>query len=159
MSNSKHPKKKVSDIVRKLLDTRDMSIKDAAQYLNCTEQSFRNKLSRDSFSLRDLFILCEVCGASPMIEYRSADPEYDCPDRIIPSDYLSESDFKRIYEIRKNNVNKNVSAVIEQLARELPEEELTKLTAEDIVNIMVDISRERIKKRNNRNSNSDKSNS
>ena len=78
MSNSKHPKKKVSDIVRKLLDVGDMSIKEAAQYLNYTEQSFRNKLSRDSFSLRDLFILCDVCGASPMIEYSSADPEYDC---------------------------------------------------------------------------------
>ena len=158
MSNSKHPKKKVSDIVRKLLDVGDMSIKEAAQYLNYTEQSFRNKLSRDSFSLRDLFILCDVCGASPMIEYSSADPEYDCPDRIIPSDYLSDADFKRIKEIQKNNINKNISAVIELLEKELPEEEINKLTAEDIVNVMVDISRERIRKRNNRNSNSDKPN-
>ena len=93
-----------------------------------------------------------------MIEYSSADPEYDCPDRIIPSDYLSDADFKRIKEIQKNNINKNISAVIELLEKELPEEELNKLTAEDIVNVMVDISRERIRKRNNRNSNSDKPN-
>ena len=90
-----------------------------------------------------------------MIEYGSADPAYDCPDRIIPSDYLSEADFKRIKEIQKNNINKNISAVIELLEKELPEEELNKL----IVNIMVDISRERIKKRNNNNSNSDNRNS
>lgn len=48
-----------------------------------------------------------------------------------------------IKEIQKNNINKNISAVIELLEKELPEEELNKLTAEDIVNIMVDISRER----------------
>ena len=66
---------------------------------------------------------------------------------------------KLILNESRNNINKNISAVIELLEKELPEEELNKLTAEDIVNIMVDISRERIKKRNNNNSNSDNRNS
>ena len=57
MEEIQKPKKNISDIVRKLLNSNDVPVKTAALYLNCTEQSFRNKLSRDSFSLKDLIIL------------------------------------------------------------------------------------------------------
>ena len=75
MTNDNKPQKRISDIIRKLLTSSEVSIKKAALYLDCTEQSFRNKLSRDSFSLRDLIILCYLCNARLILEYDSQDTE------------------------------------------------------------------------------------
>lgn len=75
MANDNKPQKRISDIIRKLLKSAEVSTKQAALYLDCTEQSFRNKLSRDSFSLRDLIILCYLCNASLRLEYDSLNAE------------------------------------------------------------------------------------
>lgn len=39
MEEIQKPKKNISDIVRKLLNSNDVPVKTAALYLNCTEQS------------------------------------------------------------------------------------------------------------------------
>lgn len=129
-------KKRISDIVRKLLNSNKTSIKTAALYLNCTEQSFRNKLSRDSFSLRDLMILCYLCNARFMIEYLSykADDEIDY---FNPFDYIPEDDYTRIQQIQHKNFNENLPHLLSELSKVIPEDELLKMSPLEAIQYLV----------------------
>lgn len=143
MEEIQKPKKNISDIVRKLLKSNDVSVKTAALYLNCTEQSFRNKLSRDSFSLKDLIILCYLCNARFMIEYFSYKDDYDI-DFFDPSDYLSEEEYERIHKIEQKNITENFAKIMVQLSKTIPEEQLEKMSSKELLDIMMNLSREEL---------------
>lgn len=143
MEEIQKPKKNISDIVRKLLKSNDVSVKTAALYLNCTEQSFRNKLSRDSFSLKDLIILCYLCNARFMIEYFSYKDDYDI-DFFDPSDYLSEEEYERIHKIEQKNITENFAKIMVQLSKTIPEEQLEKMSSKELLDIMINQSREKL---------------
>lgn len=143
MEEMQSPKKNISDIVRKLLKSNDVSVKTASLYLNCTEQSFRNKLSRDSFSLKDLIILCYLCNARFMIEYCSYKDDYDV-DFFNPSDYLSEEEYERIHKIEQKNITENFSKIMVQLSKTIPEDQLEKMSSKDFLDIMINQSRENL---------------
>lgn len=136
MMKKNESKKRISDIVRKLLNSNKTSIKTAALYLNCTEQSFRNKLSRDSFSLRDLMILCYLCNARFMIEYLSykADDEIDY---FNPFDYIPEDDYTRIQQIQHKNFNENLPHLLSELSKVIPEDELLKMSPLEAIQYLV----------------------
>ena len=140
MGEVQKPKKTISEIVRRLLKSNDVSAKTAALYLNCTEQSFRNKLSRDSFSLKDLIILCYLCNARFMIEYCSYKDDYDV-DYFNPSDYLSKEDYERIQKIEQQNFTNNFSKMMIELSKIMPEEELENMSSKELFNLMLEISR------------------
>ena len=140
MDETQRPKKYISDIVRKLLKSNDISIKTAAQYLDCTVQSFRNKLTRDSFSIKDLIILCYLCRAQFMIEYSSYKDDYDV-DYFNPSDYLSKEDYQRIQKIEQQNFTNNFSKMMIELSKIMPEEELENMSSKDLLDLMLEISR------------------
>lgn len=140
MDETQRPKKYISDIVRKLLKSNDISIKTAAQYLDCTVQSFRNKLTRDSFSIKDLIILCYLCRAQFMIEYSSYKDDYDV-DYFNPSDYLSKEDYERIQKIEQQNFTNNFSKMMIELSKIMPEEELENMSSKDLLDLMLEISR------------------
>ena len=141
MEEIQKPKKNISDIVRKLLKSNDVSVKTAALYLNCTEQSFRNKLSRDSFSLKDLIILCYLCNARFMIEYCSYKDDYDI-DFFDPSYYLSEEEYERIHKIEQKNITENFTKIMVQLSKTIPEEQLEKMSSKELLDIMIKQSRD-----------------
>lgn len=143
MEEMQKPKKNISDIVRKLLKSNDVSVKTAALYLNCTEQSFRNKLSRDSFSLKDLIILCYLCNARFMIEYFSYKEDYDI-DFFDPSDYLSEEEYDRIHNIEQEKITENLAKIIVQLSKTVPEDQLEKISSKELLDIMIEQSREKL---------------
>lgn len=143
MEEIQKPKKNISDIVRKLLKSNDVSVKTAALYLNCTEQSFRNKLSRDSFSLKDLIILCYLCNARFMIEYFSYKDDYDI-DFFDPSDYLSEEEYERIHKIEQKNITENFAKIMVQLSKTIPEDQLEKMSSKELLDIMINQSREEL---------------
>lgn len=143
MEEIQKPKKNISDIVRKLLKSNDVSVKTAALYLNCTEQSFRNKLSRDSFSLKDLIILCYLCNARFMIEYFSYKDDYDI-DFFDPSDYLSEEEYERIHKIEQKNITENFAKIMVQLSKTIPEDQLEKMSSKELLDIMINQSREKL---------------
>lgn len=140
MEEIQRPKKNISDIVRKLLKSNDVSVKTAALYLNCTEQSFRNKLSRDSFSLKDLIILCYLCNARFMIEYCSYKDDYDI-DFFNPADYLSEEEYERIHKIEQENFAENFAKIMIQLSKTIPEDQLEKMSSKDLFDLMIEQSR------------------
>lgn len=143
MEEIQKPKKNISDIVRKLLKSNDVSVKTAALYLNCTEQSFRNKLSRDSFSLKDLIILCYLCNARFMIEYCSYKDDYDI-DFFDPSDYLSEEEYERIHKIEQKNITENFTKIMVQLSKTISEEQLEKMSSKELLDIMIKQSKDEL---------------
>lgn len=136
MTNDNKPQKRISDIIRKLLTSSEVSIKKAALYLDCTEQSFRNKLSRDSFSLRDLIILCYLCNARLILEYDSQDTE-DELEFFNPSEYLPENDYKRIHKIQEQNLKQNFANMMIQLSKEFSEEELEKMSSKELLDLLI----------------------
>lgn len=143
MEEIQKTKKNIRDIVRKLLKSNDVSIKTAALYLNCTEQSFRNKLSRNSFSLKDLIILCYLCNARFMIEYCSYKEDYDI-DFFDPSDYLPEEEYERIHKIEQKNFEENFTKMMIQLSKTIPEDQLEKMSSKDLLDIMIEQSRDKL---------------
>lgn len=143
MEETQKNKKAISEIIRKLLKSNDVPAKTAALYLNCTEQSYRNKLSRDSFSLRDLIILCYLCNARLMIEYCSYKDGYDT-DFFNPSDYLSKEDYERIHKIEQENFNENFTKMMIQLSKTIPEEKLEKMSSKELLDLMIKQSKDEI---------------
>lgn len=140
MEETQRPKKQISDIVRKLLKSNDISIKKAAEYLDCTAQSFRNKLTRDSFSIKDLIILCYLCRARFMIEYSSYKDDYDV-DYFNPEEYLSDKDYERIHEIEHKQFTENITNMMIELSKIMPREDLEKMSSKDLLDLMLEISK------------------
>ena len=103
MENLKIPKKTISDIVRKMIKKKNISIKKIANYLNCTEQSFRNKLSRNSFSIKDIMIISYVCDATVTIDYAAYTDDFDT-DFLNISQYLPDEEFERIEKLKKRDL-------------------------------------------------------
>ena len=50
------------DTIRSLLKANCISNKDAAKALGIQQQSFNNKLYRNSFSVDDLVTIADICG-------------------------------------------------------------------------------------------------
>lgn len=145
MANDNKPQKRISDIIRKLLKSAEVSTKQAALYLDCTEQSFRNKLSRDSFSLRDLIILCYLCNASLRLEYDSLNAE-DEFEFFNPSEYLSENDYNRIQKIQEQNFKQNFTNMMIQLSKEFSEEELEKMSSKELLDMLIQSTKKKLHK-------------
>lgn len=103
MENLKIPKKTISDIVRKMIKKKNISIKKIANYLDCTEQSFRNKLSRNSFSIKDIMIIAYVCDATVTIDYAAYTDDFDT-DFLNISQYLPDEEFERIEKLKKRDL-------------------------------------------------------
>lgn len=131
MDKDKTAQKTISNIVRKLLKSRDVSVKRAASYIDCTEQSFRNKLSRDSFSIRDLIILCYICDARLMIDYCAYTDDYDM-DFFQLSEYLTQEDFKRVKTLEEQYVTEDLAKWTVSFAKTLTEEEFKNMSNEEL---------------------------
>ena len=131
MSDSKKPLKTISNNVRKLLKSNNMSIKRAASYINCTEQSFRNKLSRDSFSIKDLIILCYVCNAKLIIDYCIHSDDFDM-DFFELSEYLNNEEFERIKKLEQQYTTEDLISWIMSLTKKYSKEELENMSNKDL---------------------------
>ena len=59
----------ISSKVKAMMLIRGKSLADMAGYLNIREQSFRNKLTRESFTAPDLIRLAEGLGAKLQIDF------------------------------------------------------------------------------------------
>lgn len=126
------PKKTISNNVRKLLEAKNMSIKRAASYINCTEQSFRNKLSRNSFSIKDLIILCYVCDAKLMIDYCAYSSDFDM-DFFILSDYLDEEEYERITKLEQQYTTEDLISWVMSLTKKYSKEELENMPSKELI--------------------------
>lgn len=101
-NNEAITKKTISDIVRKMIKKKNIPVKKVATYLNCTEQSFRNKLSRNSFSIKDIMILAYICDATITIDYFPYTDDFDM-DFLNLSQYLPDEEFERIEKLKERD--------------------------------------------------------
>lgn len=131
MDDNKTTKKSISNIVRKLLKSRDVSIKRAASYINCTEQSFRNKLSRDSFSIKDLIILCYICDAKLTIDYCAYSDDFDM-DFFELSDYLTQEDLTRVKMLEKQYTSEDFAEWTLSFSKAFTKEEFNNMSNEEL---------------------------
>jgi len=63
----------VSEKVKHIMEIFHLSLDNVSEYLGVTSQSLRNKLNRDSFSVRDLIILSHLCNAELNIKFLAQD--------------------------------------------------------------------------------------
>ena len=53
---------KISTHLKEMMKNADVTVPEAAECIGCSVGTFRNKLSKDRFSVNELIILCEICN-------------------------------------------------------------------------------------------------
>lgn len=93
----------IEEYVKDALSAKNISIKEAAEVLGYQEQSFRNKFTRHSISLRDLLIICTLLeGQLAVIDSLPCQVGQEFQPQFIfeAVDLLTEDDWKRITAFR-----------------------------------------------------------
>lgn len=116
--------KALSCLVKSLLSKTDsyVSITDISSALGITSQSFRNKLTRNSFSVNDLLIIADMVGAA--IEVHTSNKSII---KLELQDFLSES----TYNNYKNYLESSQHMTIEKI------KELSKSLTIDDINYLI----------------------
>ena len=115
--------KAMSRIVKNLInECANIDYNTLADALNISVQSCRNKISRNSFSISDLSIICYMTEHKFIIQTDNSETQ------ITPELFLSENDLKRLIEI-KFRKNKKIINTFTELAESLDEK-----TLENIIN-------------------------
>lgn len=101
-------KKQISDIIKQILNDPDdlsssIAQKEVAEILGYKLPTFRNKLSLDRFSVKDLMIISEMCNYNLAFVPKGSDKE----NFILSCDeYLEDSEEKDRLNMFKNNRSK-----------------------------------------------------
>ena len=100
-SETKH----ISQFVRYMMNQADVTPKVAAACIGCSLGTFRNKLTLDRFSVKDLIILSELC------DYHLAFvpiKRKDHTELLSTNAYISEEDRAVVKAYRKKKLQKNL---------------------------------------------------
>lgn len=100
-SETKH----ISQFVRYMMNQADVTPKVAAACIGCSLGTFRNKLTLDRFSVKDLIILSELC------DYHLAfvpTKRKDHTELLSTNAYISEEDRAVVKTYRKKKLQKNL---------------------------------------------------
>ena len=98
-----------------------VTVNDVASALGITPQSFRNKLTRNSFSVNDLLIIADMVGSS--IQIHTA---YDSVISLELKDFLDDDTYNRYKEYIETG-KRNVFNEILEMSKSLTEDELEQL--------------------------------
>ncbi|MGB4660187.1 MAG: hypothetical protein WBI07_13480 [Mobilitalea sp.] len=110
--------KTIGELIRELLKTHKVSIAIVSEALECTQQSLRNKLTRDSFSIKDLLIISGLCGFTlGLINDSDIDVE---PILLNISDYLTLQEMAFYNKAQDSQIQDNVNK-LKELLPSLPE--------------------------------------
>lgn len=97
-----------SDLVKEMIQASGISQIDLAEYLNCTINSLRNKLSRDVFSLYDLIVISYACNKTLTITNTDT-LENDIEAMTMNIQHLTEciktKDYSSLKEITSNLID------------------------------------------------------
>lgn len=111
--------KTIADLVKRLTKERNIPVKDLSEALGCTQQSYRNKLTRNSFSIKDLLIVLSLCGMSLGVIDNIKDVD---PLILTLKDYLTEEELESYKKVKLAQIQKSVDE-INKLLSTLPEDE------------------------------------
>ena len=112
----------MSTIVRGLIKKSRINYSMIADALSIGVSSFRNKISRNSFSIADLSIICYMAESKLLIQTDSNEIQ------ISPELFLSEDELKRLNDVKSYEKEKAIN-VFKELAKTLDSE-----TLENIIN-------------------------
>ena len=75
----------LNDIIKEILKSKKMSQTDLAKAMNSTRQNLNNKMSRDNFTIKELFQIVQILdsdilirernGLEHIVKYSNDDPE------------------------------------------------------------------------------------
>ena len=115
--------KALSSLVKTLISKSNsyVSITDMANALGITSQSFRNKLTRNSFSVNDLLIIADMVGAS--IEVHTSDNSII---HLELQDFLSETTYNN-YQTYLQSSERITIEKIKELSKSLSVDDINNL--------------------------------
>lgn len=114
----------ISEKVKYIMSTFNLSLEETAKFLGITTQSLRNKLNRESFSIKDLVIISHICTAELNIRFLANDEIHPI---VFEYESLPKEDLDRIHELEIEKM---------QYALENLEDTLSKLSPEAQQRIM-----------------------
>lgn len=91
---------KFSDFVRFIFTDKRMEIKEVSQLMGYTEPSFRNKLTKGNFSLRDALVV----GLLTNLQLAYVDENNNVKYRFDPFDYIQAKDHEKLNAYIVNNL-------------------------------------------------------
>ena len=106
--HSQSETKHISQFVRYMMNQADVTPKVAAACIGCSLGTFRNKLTLDRFSVKDLIILSELC------DYHLAfvpTKRKDHTELLSTNAYISEEDRAVVKTYRKKKLQKNLDII------------------------------------------------
>lgn len=109
-------------MIKTLLEKSGISQSEIASYLDCSVQSFRNKMNRDSFSLYDLIVICHVCNADFTITTSDNITTFN----LTPSELLTDTENERIKQITMSRADKNTKD-LQKIMESLSDDEKAKI--------------------------------
>lgn len=118
-------KKQISDIIKQILNNPDdlsspIAQKEVAEILGYKLPTFRNKLSLDRFSVKDLMIIAEMCNYNLAFISKGSDKK----NFILSCDeYLEDSEEKDRLNMFKNNRSKSQIEKLNNLLKGLDSEQ------------------------------------
>lgn len=114
----------ISEKIKYIMSTFNLSLDETAKFLGITTQSLRNKLNRESFSIKDLVIISHMCTAELNIKFIADD---EIRPIVFEYESLPKEDLDRIQELETEKM---------QYALENLEDTLSKLSPEAQQKIM-----------------------
>ena len=97
--------KSISSFIKFMMEKAEVTPKVAAECIGCSVGTFRNKLTLDRFSIKDLILLTEFC------DYHLAfvPDNVNCPTELLNVDsYISEEDKAIMKQYRKERLQKHL---------------------------------------------------
>lgn len=113
-------KQPLSDLIKDLLKNNSVSIKEVSEALGCTQQSFRNKLTRESFSIKDLMIISSLCHM--YLGILSENNENVKPIIFYLKDYLTQEELDRCSKVSLAQIQEKLDK-LNELISTFPEDE------------------------------------
>lgn len=107
--------KQLSEVIKKMMESANVTPKIAAACIGCTVGTFRNKMTQDRFSLNDMIILSELCDYHLALIPSDMKQPLDTlvqsrPVELLDSDsYATETTIEKLKEYRKAKLQKNLS--------------------------------------------------
>lgn len=108
-----------SEKVKYMIEQYNLSLDNVSKYLGITSQSLRNKLNRDSFSIKDLIIISHMCHAALSIQFENT----ETPPITFKLCELPKEDYERLQQLDYKKIQNTYEDLKKAILEVLPPED------------------------------------
>lgn len=108
-----------SEKVKSMMTNFDLTLEDVSKYLGITTQSLRNKLNRDSFSIKDLIIISHLSKATLSIQFE----DKTIKPIIFKLDDLPSEDYDRLKQLDYKSIQSTFERLKKTISKLPPEDQ------------------------------------